>query len=192
VINFIDSLGADLGLFFGSIRTIAQKADSIMTNYEFIPRSQYTIYDSIAKMINAAFVGPFDTVSWLSTRSLVLKGARPVSEISFLLPSPTLAGQTNGTHYYPEIPEAYTLFQNYPNPFNPSTLIRYMLTEPGDVTLKVYNVLGQEVATLINHEEYDAGEYEIFFDASDLPSGVYYYRLRTGSFSDVKKMVLVK
>jgi hypothetical protein len=89
------------------------------------------------------------------------------------------------------VPITYSLNQNYPNPFNPSTTIRYSIKEPGKVMLKVYNVLGQEVTTLVN-EIKNAGNYEFNFDARNLASGMYIYQLQAGSFVDVKKMVLIK
>jgi len=96
------------------------------------------------------------------------------------------------------IPEIFALSQNYPNPFNPSTIIRYSLPAGRQelpmnnmVTLKIYNMLGQEVSTLVNKEQ-PAGNYEVKFDAGNLASGVYLYRLQAGEFSSVKKLVLLK
>ena len=88
-------------------------------------------------------------------------------------------------------PETYTLSQNFPNPFNPSTVIRYALPVAGNVELKVYNSLGEVVKTLVKSPK-EAGYHEISFIASDLPSGLYLYELKAGSFSSVKKMLLVK
>ena len=88
-------------------------------------------------------------------------------------------------------PSTYTLEQNYPNPFNPSTKISFSLLEANNVTLKVYNMLGQEVATLIS-EVMNAGKYAVTFDASDLPTGSYVYSLKAGGFTSVKKMMLIK
>jgi len=85
----------------------------------------------------------------------------------------------------------YVLNQNYPNPFNPSTNIKWQLPETGFVTLKIYDVLGNEVATLVK-EEKSVGSYEVEFNASNLPSGIYFYRLQAGSFVETKKMVLMK
>ena len=85
----------------------------------------------------------------------------------------------------------YYLFQNYPNPFNPSTMIKYKIPESGLVTIKVYDALGREIATLVN-EEKPAGSYEIEFDGSNLSSGVYFYRLNFDSFISIKKMILLK
>jgi hypothetical protein len=98
-----------------------------------------------------------------------------------------------------EIPITYSLEQNYPNPFNPATTIRYQLPKDGMVTLKVYDILGAEVATLVNEEKI-AGKYEVNFDASRLASGVYIYRLNVNDpsassgqgYVNVKKMVLLK
>jgi hypothetical protein len=89
------------------------------------------------------------------------------------------------------IPTQIVLHQNYPNPFNPSTKISYSIKEEGLVTLKVYDVLGKEVATLVN-ENKPEGNYEVEFNASALPSGMYIYKLQVGNFTDVKKMLLTK
>jgi hypothetical protein len=89
------------------------------------------------------------------------------------------------------IPVNFELFQNHPNPFNPSTKIKFVLPTNAFVNLAVYNVLGMTVTTLVN-EEKPAGNYEIIFDASKLPSGVYFYRLTTNDFISTKKMILVK
>jgi hypothetical protein len=90
-----------------------------------------------------------------------------------------------------EVIKSYELSQNYPNPFNPATTIRYQLPKDGMVTLKVYDILGAEVVTLVN-EEKAAGKYEVNFDASRLASGVYIYRIQVNEFNSVKKMVLLK
>jgi hypothetical protein len=85
----------------------------------------------------------------------------------------------------------YQLLENYPNPFNPSTKISYSIKEEGLVTLKVYDILGKEIATLVN-ENKPTGLYEAVFDASSLPSGLYIYKIQSGSFTDAKKMLLTK
>ncbi len=85
----------------------------------------------------------------------------------------------------------YALDQNFPNPFNPSTTLRYSIPDAGVVTLKVYNLLGQEVATVVN-EYQNSGVYSVSFDASKLASGMYLYRITSGEFSSVKKMLLLK
>jgi hypothetical protein len=90
-----------------------------------------------------------------------------------------------------EVITKFSLEQNYPNPFNPSTTIQYQIPESGLVTLKIYDVLGREIITLVN-EELSAGKHEADFDASGFNSGVYFYRLQAGSFIETKKMVLMK
>jgi hypothetical protein len=89
------------------------------------------------------------------------------------------------------IPGAYSLSQNYPNPFNPSTSISFTLTKSTFVTLKIYNVLGNEVSTLVNQNML-SGKHEIKFNANGLPSGVYLYTITAGDFVDTKKMLLMK
>ena len=89
------------------------------------------------------------------------------------------------------IPSRLPVVQNYPNPFNPSTNIRYEVNSAEFVSLKVYDVLGNKVATLI-HEEMAPGSYDITFDASRLSSGIYFYTLHAGSFVQTKKMILIK
>lgn len=89
------------------------------------------------------------------------------------------------------VPEKFELSQNYPNPFNPSTKIKYQIATSNPVSLKIYDVLGNEVATLVN-EIQSTGNYEVTFDASSLPSGTYFYRLQTGSLVESRKMILLK
>ncbi len=98
---------------------------------------------------------------------------------------PTAVHQTNN------VVASYSLHQNYPNPFNPSTTISYSLEKGGMVTLKVYNMLGQEVATIVDREM-NAGLHTATFSASHLSSGIYLYRLTSGTFTSMKKMMLIK
>lgn len=88
-------------------------------------------------------------------------------------------------------PEKFSLSQNYPNPFNPVTQIKFAIPKKGFVTLKVYNVLGKEIKTLVD-EFRSAGNYSINFNGSNLPSGNYFYRMTMEDFSDVKSMILIK
>jgi hypothetical protein len=104
----------------------------------------------------------------------------------------------NGQFEYSEIieieiktPAEYSLEQNYPNPFNPSTTINYSLKEKGLVTIKVFDILGNEVKTLLNSEQ-EAGKYQLEFDASTLASGIYFYTLNAGDFISTKKMIFLK
>ena len=90
-----------------------------------------------------------------------------------------------------EIPSSYGLFQNYPNPFNPSTTIKYSIADDGFVKLSVYNMLGEEIANLVNAQQ-RAGNYEVNFNAGNLASGVYVYRLETLNFTSSKKLILLR
>ena len=89
------------------------------------------------------------------------------------------------------IPEHFVLSQNYPNPFNPTTVISYQLPVASNVKIAVFDILGREVASLVNERE-EAGSHEVRFDGSDLASGVYLYRLEAGSFVQTKKLILLK
>jgi len=108
-----------------------------------------------------------------------------------------LSNTTGGILHIGELnttaPNEYTLFQNYPNPFNPTTTIKYQIPELSFVTLKVYDVLGNEIATLVN-EEKPAGNYTVEFriDNLELSSGIYFYQIRAGNFVETKKMVLLR
>jgi hypothetical protein len=88
-------------------------------------------------------------------------------------------------------PVLFSVQQNYPNPFNPTTTIEYSIPKQSYVRLEIYNLMGQTVSTLIS-EEKQPGTYHVVFGASDQPSGIYFYRLTAGSFSQIKKMVLMK
>ncbi len=90
-----------------------------------------------------------------------------------------------------QLPSQVQLHQNYPNPFNPTTRIEFSIPETSHVTLEVFNIQGQRVATLVNGTR-DAGVHTVSFDAANLASGVYMYRIQAGNFTRVNKMMLVK
>lgn len=94
-------------------------------------------------------------------------------------------------NYNSEIPQSYNLSQNYPNPFNPSTTIKFGIPNSGNVSLKVYDMTGKVVENIVNNV-LNAGSYEVNFDGSRLSSGVYFYKLETAEFTDVKRMILIK
>jgi hypothetical protein len=107
-------------------------------------------------------------------------------------PIPTnLKGVTSVENYSSELPADYSLTQNYPNPFNPTTQISFSLVQPGYTTLTVYDVVGQVVAKLVD-EELSSGTYKVDFNAVNLPSGVYFYQIKSGMFNQTKKMMLMK
>jgi hypothetical protein len=161
----------------------------------------------IERVIDTAFGNP--AYGWLiptdltvdtSYKVIITSLADPLivdtSDVSFSIIPPSGVEIVNL-----EIPNDYNLLQNYPNPFNPTTTINYQIPELSFVTLKVYDVLGNEITTLIN-EEKSIGSYEVEFsaksgsasggDAWNLPSGIYFYRLQAGSYVETKKMILMK
>ncbi len=89
------------------------------------------------------------------------------------------------------IPDEIILYPNYPNPFNPVTRIKFVLSENELTTLRVYNLIGQEVSVLVN-SKLEAGSYEVIFNAEKLASGIYFYTLQSGNFKQTKKMLLLK
>jgi hypothetical protein len=91
-----------------------------------------------------------------------------------------------------QLPKNFTLSQNYPNPFNPTTQISFSLPQTCAVTLKVYDILGREVAVILQDKERDAGSFSVIFDGSKLTSGVYFYRLSAGAYNETKKMIIIK
>lgn len=89
------------------------------------------------------------------------------------------------------LPTEFRLEQNYPNPFNPSTTIQFAVPKTSNVTLRIYDILGREVATLID-EKYQPGQYKIIFEAGQLASGLYVYRIQAGDFLETKKLMLLR
>ena len=90
-----------------------------------------------------------------------------------------------------ELPDDFKLEQNYPNPFNSISNVKFQIKNPGIVSLKVFDILGREVRTLLN-EYKQPGKYQVSFDAGELSSGIYFYKMTAGEFSDVKRMILTK
>jgi len=158
------------------IREIAAKGDSAMT-FRQNDSAYYRQLDSTIMRINASFSGVFDTSGWGDT--MKVKGVRQLSAVPFLEQTtiPPIVVQPLAISIPQDVPTAYELFQNYPNPFNPTTTIEFNLGYLSFVTLKVYNILGQEVATVLDNEILDEGIQDIDFDARGLASGAYFYRL---------------
>jgi hypothetical protein len=102
-------------------------------------------------------------------------------------PSPTAVEEPIST----KLPDAYVLEQNYPNPFNPSTTIQFSVIRPGQVTLKIFNLLGGEVATLVD-KELRAGQYKVTWNARGLGTGMYMYQLQAKGFVETRKLLLLK
>ncbi len=200
-----------------TVRTIAGMLDQYMsgwndtTNKPVYPAWYMTAgIDSneiyrVIRLIDTSFYGPIDTASFgnggLHFKDVKALVAVPYLKIEAASMQMVAAPVPEGA---PVEPDRFTLNQNYPNPFNPSTTIEFFLTDPSIVTLKVYNTIGQEVATLINHEAMEDGWQQTVFsnETASLASGVYYYRLTAQTISEddspartmtlVKKMILIK
>lgn len=107
------------------------------------------------------------------------------AEVNSKIHKEVLDNQNKGNIYY------YSLSQNYPNPFNPSTTIEYSIEEAGIVELNVYDILGNQVVSLVN-EQRSAGKHYVIFNAENIPSGIYFYKIISGNFSETKKLILIK
>lgn len=130
-----------------------------------------------------------------SSCSLELKFSAMAAAYTFADLLPYIETVTTGVEVR-ELAKEFSIFQNYPNPFNPETKIIYQLPKAEHVSLMIYNVLGQKIRTLVN-EFKEAGNYDVYWDGKDetgknMPAGIYIYRIRAGSFIDIKKMLLVK
>ncbi len=183
-----------------TLRQIAALADNYLTYWQRYPSVDWVHLDTIFTRVNRAFTGPF---AYVSKYPLFLTGVNPVDSVSFL--GPANAPLMNPLAFQPgsieEVPDRYVLYQNYPNPFNPTTTISFSIPEDAFVTLKIYNMLGQEVATLLDHQAVLSGPEEIEFNANAIASGVYFYRIVAESagedgvstaFTQVKKMLLIR
>jgi len=133
-------------------------------------------------------VASLDTIDF-KTVTLINNGANNLQSIEVI--KNCVNQVINVKQLSSNIPDGFKLNQNYPNPFNPSTVISYQLAVSSFTSLKVYNLLGKEVATLVNQKQ-NAGTYEVDFDGSNLPSGVYFYKLENTNSSDTKRMILLK
>ncbi|MBM4166297.1 MAG: hypothetical protein FJ218_05170 [Ignavibacteria bacterium] len=165
--------------------------DSTLTYYRgFGSHGQFTypeFYIEVAEAIekiNEAFYDVPDPSDTITIIPLKLKGAKRLSEVDFLFANPTKT--TTRTDFYTTsvVPSELSLFQNYPNPFNASTRIQFTLPQNAYVTLKVYNILGQEVLTLFHNEYFDEGEWDTDVFAEHLSSGIYFYRLTVEPVDD--------
>ncbi|MFN0157176.1 MAG: YCF48-related protein [Bacteroidota bacterium] len=198
-----------------SIKEISALADIALTYWQGRPQSEYDSLYSMIYAINRAFLGPLDTLSFEADGELILDGAVELGVVPFLKPGTQPAQHLEPTTRLTEVaedsdfgedefeddavvPTVARLYQNYPNPFNPSTTISFRLRESSVVTLKVYDVLGRELATLLEGEELDGGYQLVEFRADRFATGMYVYRLEVESEESgertvsTEKMMLVK
>lgn len=182
-----------------SLRQVAGFTDSALTYWTlFKNKLDYGKLAYWLGNINGAFSAPLDTVS---LTPLKLTTVLPLYSVPFLIaspvPPPFIPSYQPIADQEDQVPESFALSQNYPNPFNPMTTIEFAIPQQSYVTLSIFNILGQQVATLIDHQLSDAGREVVDFNASRLASGVYFYRVMAeyvagGIDIQTKKMVLLK
>ncbi len=161
----------------GTASNVPDKSDTYGTSAQYLRTVSSTVFADITFMKDSTTgVGPFDGI--LTDNPIMYALVNTGDMLT------GIGGEIGKV-------ESFTLYQNYPNPFNPVTKISYRMKEAGNVTLKVYDVLGNLVTTLIN-SEINAGLHEINFNAENLASGIYYYQLRSGGFLETRKMILLK
>jgi hypothetical protein len=160
-------------------------------NTDFQDPASTTVVDGVTVNLSAWFDVPPENLL-LKLKWYFGTDTTKDQTLSGLFPN---ANKGTGVQETVSLPSAYKLYQNYPNPFNPSTTISYDVPESGKVMIKIYNLLGKEICTLVN-EEKQAGTYKIAFStsnaATNLASGVYFYRMQTGNYVETKKLVLLK
>jgi len=174
-----------------------------------VPFNIYVMCDTVIAKINGAFsdgllIFPYDTTQWHSGKTKIY-GLKSISSVPFLIGNPGAKPmQIAGALSSPLVPTTFALAQSYPNPFNPTATIQFDVPGASVVTIKVYNILGQEIATLLNNQNYAGATRDVVtFDGSSLASGVYFYRMTaqllndngqmTGAtFTQVKKMMMLK
>jgi Secretion system C-terminal sorting domain len=181
----------------GYIKALTHTVGNIWSYHTIIPIGQpcgiigykfgviYPGYDTI----NGGSGSLMNELPFSVNHNLLLTGLQPIIVINDLFGHPLPPDNVEQIENL--IPDRFILEQNYPNPFNPTTKIRYNIPEFTNVVFKVFNMLGEEIETLVNSEQ-SAGVYEATFDASNLSSGIYFYTLKTESFSSSKKMILIK
>ncbi|MBS4027461.1 MAG: T9SS type A sorting domain-containing protein [Ignavibacteriales bacterium] len=177
--------------------------DSALTYHKtFSSDFFYKATDALTK-INEAFWEAASTDDTITVIPLKLNGTKKLSEIDFLTTTTSKSNSHNNFLTTYQKPVTFELFQNYPNPFNASTTIEYYLADDAVVTLKIYNILGQEVKTLVTNQFVEGGWNDVDFDASNLVSGVYFYRIFAAIADDegsatkeeyvqTKKLILLK
>ena len=190
-------------LAFGSVQNGSTKTDTlIVTNNSTVPLiidsvftgtkwfSTVSRHDTVTKADAIRLLVSFNPDSekaYSDKLYIVSNSITPLAEVA-LNGNGTITAVLQNTSI---LPNSYGLSQNYPNPFNPTTIINYQLPANSSVSLKVYDLLGREVATLINRRQ-NAGYYNATFNGTNLPSGVYFYRLQTETYSSTKKLLLLK
>lgn len=186
--QILDSMQA---AFLRTTGTLAAKLMAAMLSAKVVGAdSRCASWNTSSKSAFIRVAKPGDTTGTLYLNLKVLNapfGRDPIDSLQVLYNGWLTSIKTISS----EVPQMYLLEQNFPNPFNPNTVIRYSLTENSFTELKVYDALGNEITTLVS-EDLNAGTYEVNWNASDYPSGVYYYRLKSGSFYQTRRMIFLK
>jgi hypothetical protein len=198
--HFLDSLAvyrADFNLNGHGIKTVVSEINSFVqeVNTDFQQPDSTTLIHGVKVNLSAWFDNPPQNLL-LKLKWFFDNDATTDNSLGGLFPG---RNSTNNVQVYPQRPESYSMSQNFPNPFNPSTNITICLPSQSFVSLKVFDVIGREVETLMSQEK-PAGTYTVTFDASKLPSGVYFYRLQArqtsggqaGIFTETKKLILLR
>jgi hypothetical protein len=185
-----------------TVNDIALSGDSAISCWGGLPDGwSYQDLAEFLDTINCEFSGTFDTLTFGApspgkVEGTTATGVKPVVLSDIFTGSGATFAPIAPTDYSSlyDVPQAFGLSQNYPNPFNPTTTIEFTLPEDALVSLKIYNMLGQEVATLADREEFTAGENWVELNGANLSTGIYYYRIAVndGQFNEVKKMILMK
>ncbi len=197
--EFEIDLGEPLGDFSYTPDTLFSREFErgvVWVNPSSVLSKSITIPDGYAKIVSegGGFVDSLGNCNGELHYEIISRGTMALPPVSaIILKDTSFVGVSSGNNS----PDEFILYQNYPNPFNPTTTIKYSIPanagveKHGRASLRIYNILGEEVATLVN-ERKAPGNYSVQFDASDLPSGVYFYTLRVGDFVATKKMILLK
>jgi hypothetical protein len=190
------------GFFMGFLRFTSVSGDRAFISAALIKGgvgiAAAVFYDSLTRANYLQFVAPFSYItSETPDTALIVVTIVPAKDSTFvhmgstfLLDDLSFSG-VNAVTDGPHQPLSFSLSQNYPNPFNPTTKIQYDVPHAAHVTIQVYNLLGQVVSTIVNQEK-QAGSYNAEWNAIDVPSGVYLYRLEAGDVVKTKRMILVK
>ncbi|MHC1738731.1 MAG: DUF5074 domain-containing protein [Ignavibacteriaceae bacterium] len=192
----VDNSGNNL-YFISSLNSIVKFNPDNSTAEEIVPSTFMTNYYygyKFEPVTRKHYV--LDAKSFLVSGSLNIHSENGTLENSYTtsqIPRRVLFKYTDATSGVREekLPETFTLSQNYPNPFNPATNINFEIAHNSFVTLKVFDIMGNEIASLIS-SEYAPGEYQVTFNPANLPSGIYFYTLTAGDFTNTKKMQLIK
>ena len=171
----------------GNVGDTGTPSDNIQTQ---LYRKYFPVFWKNPAVKGITLWGYLEGYMWQTTCFLVHSNleSRPAFTwlANYIKANPTGIEKTVST-----VPTSFKLDQNFPNPFNPSTKIRYSIPKASRVTLKIYDILGREVQTLVN-EQQAPGQYTVTFNAQNLASGVYFYRISAGNFNEVKKLMLLK